>query len=93
MGDIMESMGINEVFNVSLHVRALGMDELVLVLRNLQCFTPFDILPAADLLITIHAKMVPIKKLLLWVEMARQNLEEGQKLPLARWEQTLLDLA
>ncbi len=38
-------------------------------------------------------QVVPIKKLLLWVEMARQEVPAGQKLPLLRWEQVLRDLS
>ena len=38
-------------------------------------------------------RSVPIKKLLLWVEMARQEVEAGETLSLARWQQTLRDLS
>jgi vesicle-fusing ATPase len=38
-------------------------------------------------------RSVPIKKLLLWVEMARQDVEPGEKVTLARWQQTLRDLS
>lgn len=40
-----------------------------------------------------NLQVVPMKKLLLWVEMARQDVPEGQKVPLARWEQVLRDLS
>ena len=36
---------------------------------------------------------VPIKRLLLTVDLARQGLQEGQHIPLARWTQTLADLS
>ncbi|KXZ46923.1 hypothetical protein GPECTOR_39g417 [Gonium pectorale] len=93
MGDVMESMGLNEVFNVSLHVPSLRVDEMVKVLRHLDCFSVVDIPQAVDLLTTISAKVVPIKKLLLWTEMARQEVADGQKISLARWEQALRDLS
>lgn len=47
-----------------------------------------------DSLATLHGKVVPIKKLLLWVEMARQELPPGTtKIPLARWNAVLRDLS
>lgn len=36
---------------------------------------------------------VPIKKLLLWLEMAKQDVAEGQKVPISRWAQVLRDLS
>ncbi|KAG2433336.1 hypothetical protein HXX76_008400 [Chlamydomonas incerta] len=93
MTDVMESMSINEVFNVSLHVPSLRVDEMVKVMRSLDVFSVMDIPQAVDLLTSIHSKVVPMKKLLLWVEMARQDVPEGQKIPLARWEQVLRDLS
>lgn len=47
-----------------------------------------------DTLATFCGKTVPIKKLLLWVEMARQALPEGAgKIPLAAWHTVLQDLS
>jgi hypothetical protein len=40
-----------------------------------------------------HPQVVPIKKLLLWLEMARQEVPQGQKLSLQKWEQVLRDLS
>lgn len=57
MGDVMESMGLNEVFNVSLHVPALRVDEVVKVLRSLDVFALGDIPQAVDLLTTIASKV------------------------------------
>ncbi len=57
MGDVMESMGLNEVFNVSLHVPALRVDEVVKVLRALDVFALGDIPQAVDLLTTISSKV------------------------------------
>ena len=36
---------------------------------------------------------VPIKRLLLTVDLARQGLDEGAAIPLQRWTQTLADLS
>jgi vesicle-fusing ATPase len=36
---------------------------------------------------------VPIKRLLLLVELARQGIPEGQHIPLQRWTQVLSDLS
>lgn len=36
---------------------------------------------------------VPIKRLLLTVDLARQGLAEGAAIPLQRWTQTLADLS
>jgi vesicle-fusing ATPase len=38
-------------------------------------------------------QVVPMKKLLLWVELAKQDLQAGEKIPLPRWEQVLQDLS
>lgn len=38
-------------------------------------------------------QVVPIKKLLLWVELAKQDLMPGQRIPLDRWESVLRDLS
>lgn len=38
--------------------------------------------------------VVPVKKLLLWLEMARQELDEPcAKIPLASWQKVLRDLS
>ncbi|GFH21550.1 uncharacterized protein HaLaN_18878, partial [Haematococcus lacustris] len=92
-GDVMESMGINEVFNVSLHVPSLRVDEIVRVVRSLDVFSLPDIPDAVDALTSHVGKTVPIKKLLLWVELAKQDVEAGQKIPLQRWQETLRDLS
>ncbi|KAL6751966.1 N-ethylmaleimide sensitive fusion protein [Haematococcus lacustris] len=92
-GDVMESMGINEVFNVSLHVPSLRVDEIVRVVRSLDVFSLPDIPDAVDALTSHVGKTVPIKKLLLWVELAKQDVEADQKIPLQRWQETLRDLS
>ncbi len=57
MTDVMESMSMNEVFNVSLHVPSLRVDEMVKVLRSLDVFSVMDIPQAVDLLTSIHSKV------------------------------------
>ncbi len=57
MTDVMESMSINEKFNVSLHVPSLRVDEMVKVLRSLDVFAVMDIPQAVDLLTSIHSKV------------------------------------
>lgn len=49
---------------------------------------------AVDTLATYCGKEVPIKKLLLWLEMARQDLPDpSAKIPLAAWQAVLQDLS
>ncbi|EFJ49121.1 hypothetical protein VOLCADRAFT_80882 [Volvox carteri f. nagariensis] len=57
MHDVMESMGLNEVFNVSLHVPALRMDEMIKVLRHVDCFDVMDIPQAVDVLTTSSSQV------------------------------------
>jgi vesicle-fusing ATPase len=53
-----------------------------------------SVLQAVDALTTMCGKVVPMKKLLLWLEMARQDLPAGtKKIPLMQWHQVLRDLS
>ncbi len=63
---------VGQVFHVSLHVPALRVEEVVRVLRAVDSFNLSDIPDAVDTLSTHYGKTVPIKKLLLWLEMAKQ---------------------
>jgi vesicle-fusing ATPase len=47
---------------------------------------------AVDALTTLCGKSVPMKKLLLWLEMARQEAD-GATIPLRRWQAVLQDLS
>ncbi|GFR52621.1 hypothetical protein Agub_g15206 [Astrephomene gubernaculifera] len=89
--EALESVGLTEEFNVSLHVPALRVDEIVKVLRHLDCFSVMDIPQAVDLLTTISSKVVPMKKLLQWVEAAQEDAPKGEKISMAQWEQVLRD--
>ena len=82
-----------EVFNVSLHVPALRVDEIVRVVRSLDVFELRDIPEAVEALTSTTSKHVPIKKLMLWLEVAKQDVAPGQKIPLDRWRQVLSDLS
>jgi vesicle-fusing ATPase len=82
-----------EVFNVSLHVPSLRVDEIVRVVRSLDLFELRDIPEAVEALTSATSKLVPIKKLLLWLEMAKQDVAPGQKIPITRWRQVLNDLS
>ena len=61
-----------EVFNISLHVPALRVEEIVRVMHSLEIFHESDIPMSVDALTTQCSRTVPMKKLLLWVEMAKQ---------------------
>ncbi|KIZ04943.1 vesicle-fusing ATPase [Monoraphidium neglectum] len=87
-------MGLSAAFNVQLHVPALRPEEVARVLRQQECFELRDIPEAVDALGTYCGKEVPIKKLLLWLEMARQELPDPTaKIPLAAWQTVLQDLS
>lgn len=58
MMDVMESMGLRQVFNFALHVPALRVDEMVKVLRHMECFSVMDIPQALDLLTSISDAQV-----------------------------------
>lgn len=93
-GEVLESMGLSSAFNVQLHVPALRPEEVARVLRQQEAFELRDIPEAVDTLATYCGKEVPIKKVLLWLEMARQELPDPtSKIPLAAWQTVLQDLS
>lgn len=52
------------------------------------------VVQAVDTMTSLCGAVVPIKKLLLWLEMARQDLAEPNgTTPLAAWEKVLQDLS
>jgi hypothetical protein len=61
-----------EVFNVSLHVPSLRMDEMLRVIRSLDVFALADLPAAVNALKDHYGNTVPIKRLLLWLELAKQ---------------------
>ncbi|KAI8476967.1 MAG: N-ethylmaleimide sensitive fusion protein [Monoraphidium minutum] len=93
-GEVLDSMGLSAAFNVQLHVPALRAEEVARVLRQEEAFELRDIPEAVDALATYCGKEVPIKKLLLWLEMARQALPDpAARIPLAAWQTVLQDLS
>lgn len=96
-GEVLETMGLSAAFNVQLHVPALRPEEVAAVLRQQGAFAPGDVEAAVEALGSFCGRAVPIKKLLLWVEMARQQLPEGAAegapIPLAVWQTVLRDLS
>ncbi|GBF95528.1 hypothetical protein Rsub_08509 [Raphidocelis subcapitata] len=93
-GQVLDSMGLAEAFNVLLHVPALRGEEVSRVLAQEGAFAEADIPAAVDILAKYCGRDVPIKKLLLWLEMARQELpEQGGRVPLEAWQAVLQDLS
>jgi len=92
-GEVLDSMDLSSVFNVTLHVPSLRTDEIIRVLRETSAFEVRDLPGAVERLTSICGKEIPLKKLLLWLEMARQEVAPAQRISLERWEQTLQDLS
>lgn len=93
-GDVLDSMGLADVFNVNLHVPSLREKEIEKVLYDQGAFAPRDISSAISHLSSICGSSVPIKKLLLWLEMARQESVDGAStISLDTWETKLRDLS
>ena len=89
LGGVMQDMDVAQTFNVALHVGALDQDEVRSVLTQLGAFSGTELEAAVAEL----GNMVPIKRLLLLLDLARQDLPEEQaKVPLAKWTQVLSDL-
>jgi vesicle-fusing ATPase len=82
--DVSVSMGLGDVFNANLHVPGLATNDVACLLRSLDLFDARDVQEAIDA-VTANAWEVPVKKLLLWLELARQGVEPGEKIPLDAW--------
>lgn len=90
-GRVMQDMDLSQTFNVVLNVPALNRLEMKSVLAQVGAFTGTDLDVATTELLEPE---VPVKRLLLLVELARQGLKAGQRsVPLARWTQIIQDLA
>ncbi|CAL5222767.1 g5179 [Coccomyxa viridis] len=87
---LMEDMGFSAAFNVQLHVPALKEADVRTVLTAQKAFSSTDLEAAASCLTEAE---VPIKRLLLLLELARQGVPEGSHIPLDRWMQVLHDLS
>lgn len=46
-----------------------------------------------EALTSATSSLVPIKKLLLWLEMAKQGVDADKKIPVATWRTVLSDLS
>jgi len=97
---VFEDMGLNQAFNVSLHVPMLSASETAEVLSHLGAFARADVPLACQALEVLMGSEVPIKRLFMLLEMARHGGESHDDLsaldvPLAldRWTQVLRDLA
>ena len=90
VGSVMEEMDVAQTFNVALHVPVLSREEMRTVLGQLGAFAGQD-LEAAVLEV---GEGVPIKRLLLLLDLARQGLPEEQAaVPLERWTRVIADLS
>jgi len=89
--EVVEPMGMDAVFNVTLHVPPLKKtEELSSILRSLDCFRPDDLQFAVD---ALGANPISIKQLLMIVEMARQSGEGAESyIDLEDWRTVLSDL-
>lgn len=85
-------MGLSETFNVRLHVPGLCGTEILEVLHQLDVFWPHDVNKAVEALTSTTLQLIPIKKLLLWLEMAKQCIEPGEKIKLSAWNTVLSDV-
>ncbi|WIA31160.1 hypothetical protein OEZ86_001171 [Tetradesmus obliquus] len=94
-GDVLEPMGLSSAFNVQLHVPALRGAEVEAVMMADSSFAEADLREAVETLVSLcGSAVVPVKKLLLWMEMARQELAEPNgPIPLEAWQKVLRDLA
>jgi len=75
--DVLGGMGLADAFNVALHVPALGAEGCGAVLRSVGAFSPADLGAAVEALASLVGGSVPVKRLLLWVELARQEAIEA----------------
>jgi vesicle-fusing ATPase len=76
--DVLGGMGLADAFNVVLHVPALAAEGAARVLESVGAFgVGVGAKEAVEVLGSSVGDSVPVKKLLLWVEMARQEAIEA----------------
>jgi vesicle-fusing ATPase len=76
--DVLGGMGLADAFNVTLHVPALAARGCARVLESVGAFAPGPgAAEAVEALGRAVGDSVPVKRLLLWVEMARQEAIEA----------------
>ncbi|KAL0035187.1 hypothetical protein WJX79_005010 [Trebouxia sp. C0005] len=89
-GAVMEDMEVSTTFNVVLNVPKLKEPEIMTVLKALRAFAPDEVNMAVASLIE---SQMPIKRLLLLLDIARQDVPAGSPTPLMNWNQTIRDVA
>ncbi|KAL3153125.1 hypothetical protein ABBQ38_012143 [Trebouxia sp. C0009 RCD-2024] len=87
---VMEDMEVTTTFNVVLHVPKLKEMEITAVLKAINAFAPNEVSMAVASLIESE---MPVKRLLLLLDMARQDVAAGAPIPLAKWNQTIRDIS
>ncbi|GAQ85859.1 vesicle-fusing ATPase [Klebsormidium nitens] len=85
--EVLESMDLAQAFNVNLNVPALKQDEIKQVMAGQNIFAPHDL----DRAVAALDQEVPIKRLLMVLEMAAQG-EEGEDADLIRQGAKKVDL-
>jgi vesicle-fusing ATPase len=90
MPTVMDEMEITAAFNVVQHVPRLKEPEIRAVFLTMGCFARQEIDAAVESLL---GQQMPIKRLLLLLEMARQGVPDGASIPLQRWNQVIQDIA
>jgi vesicle-fusing ATPase len=86
---VMEEMAVSAVFNVAMNVPLLSSDDTRRVLRAVDAFQPHEVESAVALL----DSEMPIKRLLMLLEMARQGGEgDGGRITFARFLECMDDL-
>lgn len=87
---VMGDMGVTDTFNTCLHVSALREPAIRAVLQQQKAFRPEEVDMAVA---NILEAELPIKRLLMLLEMARQGVLDTDTIPITHWSQVLRDLA
>ncbi len=90
---VLDDMAVTAVFNVVMNVPVLASDDTRRVLAAIDAFSPAELESAVALL----ASEMPIKRLLMLLEMARQGTAGGKqasgRITFARFMEVMSDLA
>ena len=78
-----------QTFNVVLGVPRLSRPEIRSVLQQVGAFAPGEL----DTAVAELVDEVPMKRLLLLLDLARQGQEAGEQVPVTRWSAVIQDLA
>eukprot|EP00192_Tetraselmis_astigmatica_P006746 CAMPEP_0117653924 /NCGR_PEP_ID=MMETSP0804-20121206/3461_1 /TAXON_ID=1074897 /ORGANISM="Tetraselmis astigmatica, Strain CCMP880" /LENGTH=722 /DNA_ID=CAMNT_0005460153 /DNA_START=175 /DNA_END=2343 /DNA_ORIENTATION=- len=88
-GETLSMMDLSQAFNVCFNVPALREPDIKAVLIEVGAFDASEVDEAVSFLLDSE---VPMKRLLLLLEMARQDQTSGQRIPMERWRTCLTDL-